>query len=138
MGYWKLLALPVLIAAVLIVPSSAGAQISVNIGPEPIACMAIMTLPRTIAPPMATMGPSGSPATCSSEPAHGSTVLMTFTAILITASIHIAATLAHVRIVETSPSITFTETRCVMGEATQGVRASDGNRLNLSARTGAT
>src|SRR6202140_3667040 len=35
MRYWKVLALPTLIAALLSVPSSATAQVSVNIGAEP-------------------------------------------------------------------------------------------------------
>jgi hypothetical protein len=38
---------------------------------------------------------------------------------LITVSIRITATLVHIRNVETRPLITSTETRCVMGAATQ-------------------
>ena len=37
MRYWKILAVPTLIAAVLSVPRSAPAEVSINIGPEP-AC----------------------------------------------------------------------------------------------------
>jgi hypothetical protein len=40
-------------------------------------------------------------------------------ATLITASIHITATMVHIRNVERSPSITSTETRCVMDAATE-------------------
>ena len=36
MRYWKVLALPTLIAGLLSVPQSAPAQVSVNIGPEPV------------------------------------------------------------------------------------------------------
>ena len=36
MRYWKIFALPALIAASLIVPRSAAAQVSINIGPEPV------------------------------------------------------------------------------------------------------
>src|SRR5713226_10390032 len=36
MRYWKFLALPTLIAAVLSIPSSAPAQVSINIGSEPV------------------------------------------------------------------------------------------------------
>jgi hypothetical protein len=35
MRYWKLLALPILIAALLSIPISSAAQVSINIGPEP-------------------------------------------------------------------------------------------------------
>src|SRR5260370_29443104 len=64
-------------------------------------------------------GPSGSTAACSSDPALGSTVLTTSTATWITVSIHITATMVHIRTVETRPLITSTETRCVMGAATE-------------------
>src|SRR5437660_264202 len=36
MRYWKFLALPTLIAALLSIPSSVPAQVSINIGPEPV------------------------------------------------------------------------------------------------------
>ena len=36
MRHWKFLALPALIAAVLSIPSSAPAQVSINIGAEPV------------------------------------------------------------------------------------------------------
>jgi len=36
MRYWKFLALPTLIAALLSIPSSAPAQVSINIGAEPV------------------------------------------------------------------------------------------------------
>jgi len=36
MRYWKVLALPTMIAALLSVPRCAAAQVSVNIGPEPV------------------------------------------------------------------------------------------------------
>ena len=36
MRYWKIVAVPALIAAALIVPRSAAAQVSINIGPEPV------------------------------------------------------------------------------------------------------
>ena len=36
MRYWKLLALPALIAALLSIPSSAAAQVSINIGAKPV------------------------------------------------------------------------------------------------------
>jgi hypothetical protein len=78
---------------------------------------------RTTAPHTGTTGPSDSAVACSSEPALGSTAPTTSKATLITASIHITATLVQLRRVETSPSITFTETRCVMGEATQAGEA---------------
>src|SRR5260370_10541867 len=66
-----------------------------------------------------TTGPSGSTAACSSDPALGTTVLTTSTATWITVSIHITATMVHIRTVETRPLITSTETRCVMGAATE-------------------
>src|SRR6267378_2831915 len=66
-----------------------------------------------------TTGPSGLTAACSSESALGSTAPTTSTATLITVSIRITATLVHIRNVETRPLITSTETRCVMGAATQ-------------------
>src|SRR5260370_34918347 len=80
--------------------------------------MATMTSPRITAPRTDIMGRSGSTAVCSSEPARGSTDLTTSTATLTTASIHITATLVHIRNVESSPSITSTETKCVMGAVT--------------------
>src|SRR5258708_37526556 len=65
-----------------------------------------------------TTGPSGSAAACSSEPALGSTAPTTSMATLTTVSIRITATLVHIRSVGTSPLITSTETRCMMGAAT--------------------
>jgi len=76
MRYSKVLAFAILLAALTSVPRSAPAQVSINIGPEP-ACpygyydYAPCTL-RT-----GTMGPSGSAAAYSSEPALGSTVRTT-------------------------------------------------------------
>src|SRR6267143_2342924 len=75
--------------------------------------------PHTAARHTGTTGPSGLAAACSSESALGFTAPTTSTATLITVSIHITATLVHIRTVETSPLITSTETRCVMGAATQ-------------------
>src|SRR6266403_4619298 len=81
--------------------------------------MATTISPHTAARHTGTTGPSGLTAACSSESALGSTAPTTSTATLITVSIHIAATLVHIRTVETRPLITSTETRCVMGAATQ-------------------
>src|SRR5258706_16021183 len=74
--------------------------------------------PHTTARHTGTTGPSGSAAACSSEPALGSTAPTTSMVTLTTVSIRITATLVHIRSVETSPLITSTETRCVMGAAT--------------------
>src|SRR5467141_739515 len=81
--------------------------------------MANTISPHTAARHTGTTGPSGLTAACSSESALGFTAPTTSTATLITVSIHITATLVHIRTVETSPLITSTETRCVMGAATQ-------------------
>src|SRR5258707_4513765 len=81
--------------------------------------MATSTTPRTTALHTGTTDPSGSPAASSSEPALGSTGPTTSTATLITASIHITATVVHFRDVETRPSITSMETRCVVAAVTQ-------------------
>src|SRR6266403_1937450 len=81
--------------------------------------MATTISPHTAARHTGTTGPSGLTAACSSESALGFTAPTTSTATLITVSIHITATLVHIRTVETSPLITSTETRCVMGAATQ-------------------
>src|SRR5882762_3610894 len=81
--------------------------------------MATTISPHTAARHTGTTGPSGLTAACSSESALGFTAPTTSTATLITVSIHITATLVHIRAVETSPLITSTETRCVMGAATQ-------------------
>src|SRR5260370_25784612 len=85
--------------------------------------MATLTTPHTTAPHTGTTGPNGSPAASSSEPAPGSTAPTTSMVTLITASIHITATLVQIRRVETRPSITSTETRCVMGADTQAAEA---------------
>src|SRR5882724_1537525 len=85
--------------------------------------MATTTSPHTTAPHMGTTVPNGSPATCSSEPALGFTATTTSAATLITASIHITATLVHIRSVERRPSITSTETRCVMEAPTEKAEA---------------
>ena len=71
---------------------------------------------------------------CSSEPDLGSTTLATSTATSITASIHVTATLVHIPTVVTRPLITFTETRCVMDAATQGVEAAARNSVRLKAK----
>src|SRR6202035_3257278 len=81
--------------------------------------MATTMSPHTAARHTGTTGPSGSAAACSWESALGSTAPTTSRATLITVSIHITATLVHIRTVETRPLITSTETRCVMGAATQ-------------------
>src|SRR6267142_777517 len=85
--------------------------------------MATTTSPPTAAPHMDTTVPSGLTAACSSEPALGSMATTTSAATLITASIHITATLVHSRSVERRPSITSTETRCVMDAARQKAEA---------------
>jgi|GraSoiStandDraft_43_1057313.scaffolds.fasta_scaffold122434_1 hypothetical protein len=82
MRYWKSLAL--VIAALLIISSSARAQVSINIGPEPVCPYGYYTTLHTAAPHMGTTGPSGSMAVCSSELDLGSTGLTTSTATLIT------------------------------------------------------
>jgi len=48
-----------------------------------------------------------------------------------TASIHITATAVHFRSMETGPSITFTETRCVMDAATQATEVIARNSVKL-------
>src|SRR5713226_9349012 len=73
-----------------------------------LARMATTIPPHTAARHTGTTGPNGSAAARSSESALGSTAPTTST-----------ATLIHIRTVETSPLITSTETRCVMGAATQ-------------------
>src|SRR2546422_4538622 len=85
--------------------------------------MATTTPPHTTAPHTGTTVPSGLTAACSSEPALGSTAPTTSAATLITGSIHITATVVHIRSVENRPSITFTETRCVMDAATEKAEA---------------
>src|SRR5258708_39274796 len=55
----------------------------------------------------------------------------TSTATWITASIHIMATVVHFRDVETKPSITSAETRCVMGTATQAAEVIARNSVKL-------
>src|SRR6267378_1301835 len=89
--------------------------------------MATTTSPRTTVPHTDTMGPNGSPEVCSSEPALGSMVPTISTATWITASIHITATLVHIRNAEKRPSITSTETKSVMDAATQAVEATARN-----------
>ena len=54
---------------------------------------------------------------------------------LITASILITATLVHIRNAETSPSITSTETRCLMDAATQRVAIARNNLKLMRRRT---
>lgn len=129
----KFLALPTLIAALLSIPSSALAQVSINIGAEPVCPYGYYDCPHTTARLRDTSGPSGSAAAGSSEPALGSTAPATSTATLITASIHVTATLVHIPTVETSPLITSTETRCVMDAATQEVKATARNSVKLKA-----
>src|SRR6202051_1839351 len=92
--------------------------------------MATTTKLLTTAPHTGTTGPSGSLAACSSEPDLGSTAPATSKATLITASIHITATLVQLRPVETSPSTTSTETRCVMDAATLEVEATARNSMH--------
>ena len=48
---------------------------------------------------------------------------MTSAATLITGSIHITATVVHIRSVENRPLITSAETRCVMDAATEKAEA---------------
>src|ERR1700737_1120566 len=84
-----------------------------------LARMATTITPPTAARRTGTTGPSGSTAACSSESALGSTAPTTSTATLITVSTHITATMVHIRTVERRPLITSTETRCVMGAATE-------------------
>src|SRR5207302_1063407 len=106
------------------------------------ARMATMTSRLMTAHHTDIMGPTGSAAACSSEPGLGSTAPTTSTATLITASIHIAATLVHIQTMETSPSITSMETRCVTDaatpvvEATQVVEATARNSVKLKAKWG--
>src|SRR5258706_6000764 len=85
--------------------------------------MATTTPPHTTAPHMGTTVPSGLTAAGSSEPALGSTAPMTSAATLITGSIHITATVVHIRSVENRPLITSAETRCVMDAATEKAEA---------------
>jgi hypothetical protein len=54
MSYWRFLAIPTLIAALLSIPKPAPAQVSINIGPEPVCRTATMATPRTTAPLMDT------------------------------------------------------------------------------------
>ena len=123
MHAWKFIALPILIAAGLSIPSSAAAQVSVNIGAEQVCPYGYYDVAPYNCAPYGTMDPSGSPAVCSSEPAPGSTAPTTFTATSITASIHVTDTLVHIRNVETNPSITSAETKCVMDAVTRRVEA---------------
>src|SRR6266481_5956073 len=93
--------------------------------------MAISTLPRTTALHTGTTGPSGSPAVSLLERDPGSMAPTISTATWITASIHIMATVVHFRDVETKPSITSAETRCVMGTATQAAEVIARNSVKL-------
>ena len=119
MRYWKFLALPTLIAALLSISSSAPAQVSINIGAEPACPYGYYDVAPYNCAPYGYYGSewfSGGVFIGAGPWFHGPT---TSTATLITASIRIRATLVHIRSVETSPLITSTETRCVMGAATQ-------------------
>src|SRR6267378_5150990 len=98
--------------------------------------MATTITPHTAARHTGTTGPSGSAAACSSEPALGSTAPTTSTATLITVSIHITATMVHIRTMETRPLITSTETRCVTGAATQA-EAMQAEAIARNIQTGA-
>jgi hypothetical protein len=77
MRYSKVLAFAILLAALTSVPRSAPAQVSINIGPEPAYLYGYTTTRHTTALRTGTMGPSGSAAAYSSEPALGSTVRTT-------------------------------------------------------------
>ena len=123
MRYWKFLALPTLIAALLSISSSAPAQVSINIGAEPACPYGYYDVAPYNCAPYGYYGSewfSGGVFIGAGPWFHGPT---TSTATLITASIRIRATLVHIRSVETSPLITSTETRCVMAAATQAAEA---------------
>src|SRR5260370_40398810 len=84
MRYWKFLALPTLIAAWLSIPSSAPAQVSINIGAEPVCPDGYYDAAPYNCAHTGTTGPSGSVAAVSSEPDLCSTALATSTATSIT------------------------------------------------------
>jgi len=123
MRYWKFLAIPTLIAALLSIPRSAPAQVSINIGPEPVCPYGYYDFTPYDCAPYGYYGPEGFSGGVFIGAGSWFHAPTTSTATLITASIHIAATLVHIRTMETSPSITSTETRCVMDAATQVVEA---------------
>ena len=136
MRYWKFLAIPTLIAAFLIIPRSAPAQVSINIGPEPVCPYGYYDFTPYDCAPYGYYGPdwfSGGVFIGAGPWFHGPT---TSTATLITASIHIAATLVHIQTMETSPSITSMETRCVTDAATPVVEATARNSVKLKAKWG--
>jgi len=66
MRYWKSLALPALMDATLIIPNSAAAQVSINIGAEPACPYGYFDLAPYNCAPYGTTGPSGSAAARSS------------------------------------------------------------------------
>jgi hypothetical protein len=57
MRYWKFLALPTLIAALLSIPNSAIAQVSINIGPEPACPYGYYDVPPYTCAPYGYYGP---------------------------------------------------------------------------------
>ena len=57
MRYWKFLALPTLIAALLSIPNSAIAQVSINIGPEPACPYGYYDVPPYTSAPYGYYGP---------------------------------------------------------------------------------
>ncbi len=57
MRYWKVLVLPTLIAALLSVPRSAPAGVSVNIGPEPVCPYGFYDFPPYNCAPYGYYGP---------------------------------------------------------------------------------
>ena len=118
MHSWQFLALPILVAASLNIPSSVAAQVHQYRNRASVPVWLLRLRPIQLRPVRGTMGLSGLRAACSSESARGSTVPATSTATLIIALIRITATLVRTRNAETSPSIISTETRCGMGAAT--------------------
>jgi len=60
MRYWKFLALPILIAALLSIPRSATPQVSINVGAEPNCPYGYSIPPHTPVRHTGTTGPNGS------------------------------------------------------------------------------
>src|SRR5216684_1967508 len=134
MRYWKFLALPTLIAAWLSIPSSAPAQVSINIGAEPVCPYGYYDAAPYNCAPYGYYGPewfSGGVFIGAGPWFHGP---RDFNGHVDTASIHVTATLVHIPTVVTRPLITSTETRCVMDAATQGVEAAARNSVSGTAQ----
>ena len=119
MYHWKFLALPALIAALLSVSSSAPAQISVNIGAAPVCPYGYFDYAPYNCAPYGYYGPEWFTGGVFIGAGPWFHAPATSTAMLITASTRITATVVHFRDVETRLSITSTETRCVVAGATQ-------------------